>query len=145
MRVVLDTNVYVSALLNPAGAPGRVVRQLILGDLEVCASARIWGEVVRVVQRPKIQRALERRGGAAAARRILDDVFALVRFVDLEPPAEAWLAGDPDDDWVIQCALTAGAACIVTGDALLLGLGSVQGVEVLDAPALLARLAHAEE
>jgi predicted nucleic acid-binding protein len=47
---------------------------------------------------------------------------------------------DPDDDSVVACAITANADCIVTGDAQFLALGSYQGIDILPAHKLLAKL-----
>ncbi len=140
MRAVVDTNIFISALINPLGSPGQVIRRAVCGEFELCTSARIWSEVVRVLQRPKIRKVLERRGGVAAASDLLDTVFTLVTFVELRPPSQRWLEQDPDDDWVIQCALTAGARCVVTGDGPLLGLRRVADVEILDARSFLVWL-----
>jgi len=50
------------------------------------------------------------------------------------------VTADPDDDAVIACAVSANADVIVSGDRHLLALGSYQGIPILTAAALLARL-----
>ena len=44
MKVVLDTNVLVSGLLNPYGPPGRIVQLAAAGELQLCLDARILAE-----------------------------------------------------------------------------------------------------
>lgn len=52
-RVVLDTNVLVSGLLNPDGAPGTIVRMVGAGLVTVCFDARILAEYRAVLLRPR--------------------------------------------------------------------------------------------
>ena len=52
-KVVIDTNVLVSALLSPFGAPGRVLDMALTGGVIVCYDARILAEYNDVLARPK--------------------------------------------------------------------------------------------
>ena len=52
-KVVIDTNVLVSALLSPFGAPGRVLDMALTGGIIVCYDARILAEYNDVLARPK--------------------------------------------------------------------------------------------
>ena len=54
MRVVLDTNLLVSAFLNPRGAPGEVVDMVMTGELELCVDDRILTEYAEVLCRPRL-------------------------------------------------------------------------------------------
>jgi predicted nucleic acid-binding protein len=54
-----------------------------------------------------------------------------VELIANESPHENWLAEDPDDDWVIQCALSANADYIVTGDKALIGLARIGNVLIV--------------
>jgi predicted nucleic acid-binding protein len=65
MIAVLDANIYISAFISPAGPPGQVVQALISGRFEARATERLWGEVTRVLEEPKIRAIFERRGDAA--------------------------------------------------------------------------------
>ena len=53
MKVVLDTNVIVSALLNPEGAPAAVVDLILAGGLEVAFDDRVIEEYREVLLRPR--------------------------------------------------------------------------------------------
>ena len=55
MKIVLDTKVLVSGMLNPFGSPGNIVRMVSAGTLELCLDARIMAEYVEVLNRPKFQ------------------------------------------------------------------------------------------
>ena len=130
MKVVLDTNVWVSAYLNPRGVPGQVVDALSSGRIEAVSTEHLWTELRRVVYEPKVREMLE-------ARNLWDDARLLVamqlrvELIENESPHENWLADDPDDDWVIQCALSANADYIVTGDKALLGLSRIGNVRIV--------------
>ena len=52
MTIVVDTNVLVSGLLNPYGAPGQIVNLIAAGELSLAFDARILGEYRNVLLRP---------------------------------------------------------------------------------------------
>ncbi len=53
MRIVLDTNVLVSGLLNPDGNPGRVLDLFLAGEITLLVDDRILAEYRAVLRRPK--------------------------------------------------------------------------------------------
>ena len=52
-RVVIDTNVIVSALLSPQGYPAQIVDMVFVGRLEPCYCAEILSEYAKVLARPR--------------------------------------------------------------------------------------------
>lgn len=52
MRVVIDTNVLVSGLINPHAPPGRIVDAVLAGHLRIFYDDRILGEYREVLLRP---------------------------------------------------------------------------------------------
>jgi putative PIN family toxin of toxin-antitoxin system len=130
MIVLLDTNTWISAFLTPRGTPGRVVTLIRLGLLDAVASERLWSELGRAVEYDRVRKALERDGLLEDARRFVQ-AHPKVALVPSVAPVANWVASDPDDDWVVQCALTAKAERIVTGDKALLELRQVQDVRVV--------------
>jgi putative PIN family toxin of toxin-antitoxin system len=52
MRIVLDTNVLVSGLLNPNGSPAKVVNLALSGALQICYNPEILLEYREVLTRP---------------------------------------------------------------------------------------------
>ena len=58
MRVVLDTNVFISALLNPDRRISLILYSLAEGKYRLLYSRDLLGELVRVVSRPRIMRGL---------------------------------------------------------------------------------------
>ena len=108
MRIVLDTNVLVSGLLNPHGAPGRIVDLLAFGDLVVLYDDRIIAEYGQVLARPRFG-----FGGA--------DVSALLGFIEwsgeavVARPLDVVLP-DPDDLPFLEVAVGGDANALVSGN-----------------------------
>lgn len=79
MRVVLDTNVLVSALLSPEGKPAQILKRFLRGEFVLCYDARIMSEYEQVLLRPKF------RFDPKHVKAILD----YIRLVGLETKAPA--------------------------------------------------------
>ena len=108
MRVVVDTNVIVSGVLNPHGAPGRIVNSVLSGNTTVLFDDRILSEYREVLLRPAF--------GFQPT-----DVDALLAFVEAEgehvsvAPLSVVLP-DPDDLPFLEVAATGGADALITGN-----------------------------
>lgn len=121
MRLLLDTNVLVAAFLS-RGVCHELVEHRALNH-EVVASEHVLEELLRTLMRKgKVppQRAEE-------ALALLRARFTLAPSPLLEAPASR----DADDDLVLSAAQQGGCACVVTGDAHLLELGSWNGIDIL--------------
>ena len=107
MRIVLDTNVLVAGLLNPAGACGRLLDLVLDGTVSFCVDERILQEYEEVLRRPRL----------ALPADAVREVLAFVRH-SAEPvaslPLDAKLP-DPDDLPFLEVAAAAGAV-LVTGN-----------------------------
>ena len=108
MKVVLDTNVLVSGLLKPYGAPGEIVRMVSSGALHLCHDARILAEYQEVLRRPKF--------GFRPS-----DIDALLDYVRLNGHAVSAIPlsqhlSDPDDEMFLEVALAGEARRLITGN-----------------------------
>lgn len=115
-RVVVDTNVWISAALSPRGAPSQLAR-CVLARGTVVFSTETFAELEQRLWKPKFDRYLnpDRR------RRILHDLSAIALWV--EPPAritDVRHSRDVDDHKFIHVALAAHAPWLVSGDQDLL-------------------------
>lgn len=131
MRLVVDTNVLVSALLKPGSVPARALAA-IWEKATVLYDARIEGEYRSVLERPKFR---------AIARAQLDELLATLRArgSDLgEVPPWGAAMTDGDDRIFVEAALAGRADAIVTGN--LRHYPSDLGFEVLPPATVLARL-----
>jgi putative PIN family toxin of toxin-antitoxin system len=123
LRVVLDTNVLISALLFD-GPPRQILRMIIAGSIDCSLSPAILDELRDVLQRPKF---------GFSSRQAAAVVEELCSFCEIVDPVIriSVVKADPDDDRVIECAVQAKASVIVSGDAHLLGLGTHKGTRIL--------------
>lgn len=130
-RVVLDSNVFISAFLF-GGPPQRVIEHALAGAVQVCLAFAILDEIRGVLQRPKFGLSAER------TLAICDEIEALCTMVTPTTRVRA-VPEDPDDNRVLECALAAKADAIVSGDAHLLKLHAWRGIAILD-PAAMVRV-----
>lgn len=108
VKVVIDTNVLVSAVLSPAGAPAKVVDMVGDGSLQLIVSPAIMAEYEEVLARKKF--------GLSAST--VEAIVQNLRRLAIEVVASERLraCGDPADDKFLECAVAAGAAYVVTGN-----------------------------
>ncbi len=119
MRVVLDTNIIVSATISSHGFPARILRAWDEDVFELLVSSDLLAEYREVLGYERIRR----RHGKNDTE--LNQLVAEYRHGGIEvEPAEAIAAipNDPDDDRVLECAVTGNATHIVSGDPHLLAL-----------------------
>jgi putative PIN family toxin of toxin-antitoxin system len=107
MRVVLDTNVLVSALLTPGGSCDRVLAEVILGNLTPCYDGRILAEYAAVLYRDRLKLPAHR------VKTVLD--FIRAEGEATVAPTLAALEPDPDDTkfWEVATHLE---ALLITGN-----------------------------
>ena len=134
MRVVLDTNVIISAL-NFHGNERLALELALRGRFELVLSWFILGEVAGVLTR-KFGWDAER---ASQAIRTLENAAIVI-----EPPRlEEVIEGGHADNRVLECAVEAGADYLVTGDRRhLLPIGEHRGTAIINAPRFLSLLAQ---
>jgi uncharacterized protein len=109
MRVVIDTNVLVSGVLNPHGPPGRIVDALLSQTFTVLHDDRILSEYREVLLRPGF-------------RLSSSDVELLLAFVEstgeqISARPLSLILPDPDDLAFLEVAITGNADTLITGNA----------------------------
>lgn len=123
VRVVLDTNVLVSALVG-RGRPRKLLSR-VMEEHELVVSPQMLGELADVISRDKFRWISEPRVNAflamVASRAILVRVEELPKVV----------AEDPDDDIVLATASQVRAGYIVSGDPHILKLGVYRGIRIV--------------
>ncbi|MGB5148218.1 MAG: putative toxin-antitoxin system toxin component, PIN family [Porticoccaceae bacterium] len=135
MKVLLDSNVWVSALVA-RGLCADLLRVALrrhgLAGFELLLSDAVRSETLRIL-RDKFKAT---EAGLDAARAVM----GLAREVaqgDWQPPAAF---PDPDDVVIVGAALAAGADLLVTGDKALLELGVIEGLPIIAPRAAYERL-----
>ena len=107
-RVVLDTNIIVSALLQPLGPPAQVLILSLNGVVQLCISGNIYAEYEEVVRRAKFRH---------SEQTIASTLDALRDKATWVKPIESVTAcSDPDDNMFLECAQAAKADYLVTGN-----------------------------
>lgn len=108
LKVVVDTNVIVSALLRPQSNPTLTISLIPNGDCRLCLSDEIFAEYEEVFAREKFKR-LEKP-------RVKELLFALKRRVLWVTPKVSIdnVAKDPADKVFLECALEAEADFLIT-------------------------------
>jgi uncharacterized protein len=124
-RLVLDTNVVVSALLW-GGRPRRIFTAAQDGSIDLFTSIPLVQELEDILHRSKFTQKLSQLRFDIPD--VLDAYLAVATLVD--PPKLPRTAPDPDDDVVLATALAAEAHLLVSGDEHLLSLVSFQGISI---------------
>jgi uncharacterized protein len=133
VRAVLDTNILVSALLSPAGAPAQLLGRWLGGQFELIVSDQLLAELEGALGYPK----LRRRVTADEATEFVD-LLRQAAVVVSDPPDPPPRSPDRGDDYLLALA-EAARAHLVSGDQHLLTLSD--RLPILSAAAFLALLA----
>jgi uncharacterized protein len=135
-RVVVDTNIWISAALSVTGAPAQMLRRVLQLGVPVFSEAtfaelevRLWKPKFDRYISMDVRRALLRDANAAAHWVVIPEQIAAVAY-----------SRDEDDDKFIHTALAASATWLVTGDKDLLVLQKVLSVEILTPSSALERM-----
>jgi|SRR3989338_7701415 len=122
LSVVLDTNIYVSSVFW-LGKPHQIVELAIDRKIQVFTSPQILEELERVLKRDFLE-----------DHDFIESQIALIlEYSKIVKPANTIRAvkDDPDDNKIIECAVTANADYIVTGDPDLTDMKEFQGIKIL--------------
>jgi putative PIN family toxin of toxin-antitoxin system len=135
MRVVLDSNIYVSALTLPGGSADFVLGAALDGACVLLVSEPNLGETLGVLGR-KFSRDKEELARVA--------LFLSELAEHVAPRRRLTVLGDEPDNRILECAVAGRADVIVTGDRAMLRLGSYAGIEIISLRAFLSRLEAAD-
>ena len=122
--LVLDTNIYVSALISTRSNPA-----LLLDGAgkkySLFISKEILSEVEDVISRKKFGFTKEKISTAMEA------IMSFSEIINPEIKVNV-IKSDPDDNKILECAIACGASYIVSGDAHLLELKEYRGIKVIN-------------
>lgn len=137
LRVVLDTNVYVSAAILSRGLPFEILEAWRRREFVLVTSEPIIEEIERVLHYPRIRDryAVSQEDVARLIASLWSDALVVPGAVELRG-----VSRDSTDDKFLACAMEALADCVVTGDPDLLVLKRYRGVDILSPREFLQRL-----
>lgn len=124
-RTVLDTNIFISALLFE-GAASRLVDLWKQGEIIPLVSREILQEIVKVLAYPKFDLAEEEIKSV-----INEDILPYVEIIKITRPIKG-ICPDPGDDIFLACAINGKADAIVSGDRHLLDLKEFESIPILE-------------
>jgi uncharacterized protein len=134
-RVVLDTNVLISAFLSPLGKPFACL-SWVLDNATLIVSRELLEELESRLARPKFAKYLDESKRRAAVADLA------LNAVQVELFGTVKVCRDPDDDKLLEIAVVGRADCLVTGDQDLLVLKAFQDIPILTPAGFLDLLAQ---
>ncbi len=125
-KIVLDTNVVISAAISSDGNPAKIFEMLIGEEVENFTTIEIIDEIKEVFGRPRIMKYLS----------LVEIQFIIDTFVRFSTQIESAVKikavkDDPDDNKFLECAITANADYIISGDPHLLNIKEFRGIKIV--------------
>lgn len=128
VRIVLDTNILVSALISREGYPGHVLRAAKREGSTLITSTSQIDELRDVLARERLRPFIR----PEEAHDLLATLEAVGEVVDELP--EVSLSADPDDNLILAAAIAGKADLVVSGDRKhMLAVGNVNGIPIVTA------------
>jgi len=127
-KIVLDTNVLVSALINPHGKPAQIINYVFENKIRLFTSPSIMEELERVLSYPKL---MKRHGlNSEELKEFISDLLSIMSLIEEEKIIEV-IMEDPSDNKYLSCAIDAKVDFIISGDIHLLNLGEYEGNRIV--------------
>lgn len=131
IRVVLDTNVLVSAVLVPESIPAKILSMVKDDKIELVFSPFALAEVLRVFRYPKLISLMKTRSVDPEEAEDFIKALSFISLITLGGIRGENISGDPNDDRFLACAVESEAQFIVSGDRHLIDLKSFQGIPIV--------------
>lgn len=130
-KIIIDTNVFISALINPAGIPAAILALVEAKKVELVLSPDILAEIDRVLKYPKILNLFQKKSINAEQlndfRRTLPEMATLTAGLLIIDA----IKDDPCDNIFLACAVEGKVDYIVSGDRHLTDLGEFRGIRIV--------------
>jgi uncharacterized protein len=135
VRVVIDTNVLVSALIRRQGVNGQILQVLRDGRLTLIYSTQMVIEIIDVLSRPHIRT----KYGIQS-----EDITALIHLIRLRgelvlPKRKVTICRDPKDNVFLKAAIAGRAEAIISGENYLLALVEYESIPIVRPNEFLAK------
>lgn len=134
-RLVIDSNVWIAALISPTGTARQLVDAVLDSDIDILMSEATFTELVSRLDRPKFNRYRE----PEAWNLFLSELVELALWLG-DAGTATGISRDADDDKFLALAVTGRANAIISGDSDLLELVAHEGIPVLTPAQFLRQL-----
>jgi uncharacterized protein len=145
IKIVIDTNVFISGVLSPGRAPAQLLELVLAGTIKLVLSPQIIHEIQRVIEYPGIVKLTKKR--QLESRELEEAIFRLMRvtYITSGTVNVRGVAADPADDMFLACALEGQADYIISGDHHLTDLKDYQGIRIMAPTAFINLISDLEE
>jgi len=123
MRVVIDTNIFVSSFFG--GKPRKIIDLWKEGKITLCLSKDILNEYIEVLHRIGLQDEVELEELLSLFTKSFNILFTT------KTPRIKVVKDDPDDDKFIECAVALKAEVIITGDKAIEVIEEYMNIKIL--------------
>ena len=130
MRVVFDSNIYISAFILPSSSADKAIQRILDGHDRLVISKPILDEILTILAR-KFNRDAEALSRTAL---FLSELAEMVHSVE-----RVQVFSDEPDNRILECAIAGKAKAIVTGDKAMLAVELSHSVRILSLNAYLCR------
>lgn len=128
MKVVLDTNVFISALLWQKSIK-EILNLARQKKIQICVSQKILTEFTKVLKYPKFSQRLKSIGKTPSE--IINEFLEIIKLYSSIELKTAIIKEDPSDTKFLSCAFSCGASFIISGDKHLLSLKKFRNIPIL--------------
>ncbi|TET15038.1 MAG: putative toxin-antitoxin system toxin component, PIN family [Actinobacteria bacterium] len=125
MKVVIDTNIFISSFFNKKGNPRKIINLWKEEKIQLCISSEILEEYLGVLSRFVLAGEPELKELLNLFKRKVNILYKPITI------KIALVKNDPDDNKFIECAVTNKADYIISGDNHLLSLREYENIKIL--------------
>ncbi len=128
-KVVLDTNTFISGILWD-GNEGKIIEKAERNEIQLFISQKLLQELEEVLKREKFSKKLE--GKKYTVNEAVTKIALIATLIESTHKINV-IKEDPDDNRVLECAVSAKADVIISGDGHLLSLKNYAGIDIIPA------------
>jgi uncharacterized protein len=131
-RIVIDTNILVSAILTPKGNPAKILKLVLEGKLNLIISPAILEETQQVLRYPRLVKLMIKN--KITKKEVYDFLGKMSKVAVITPDKleiDA-IPDDPADNKILACGLEGEADYIISGDHHLTDLKIFQGIKIVN-------------
>jgi putative PIN family toxin of toxin-antitoxin system len=131
-RIVIDTNILVSAILTTKGNPAKILKHVLEGKLNLIISPAILKETQQVLRYPRLVKLMKKN--KITMKEVYDFLDKMSKVAVITPgqlDIDA-IPDDPADNKILACAMEGEADYIISGDHHLTDLKIFQGIKIMN-------------